>query len=707
MTNALFLLLSLLLMHSGINLSGIVVNNEGIPIDNVRVSVKGQNTKTYSDNKGAYSMSDPENQDSTILCFSAIGYEQTELVVKPGEVQRVTLTEESVNIEEVVVRSDRHGNINNYASQKVEINSFEVYTSPTAFGDMLGVLKIIPSAQSPGNDGRLYIRGGSSDESKTFVDGMMVYNPYTLSQKNVSVRGRFSPNMFQGIALQAGGYGSEYGQALSGLLSLNTKDKLDRQINLYLSSTGVDGAIVCSTKHSQVYMGLAYTDMQPYGRIFKDDYHWNKYYEDISGNFLGIFNLSKKLKVKTQFSFSKSSVDYAYRDIDSIIFNNDISETYVYGQTTWNYAISKNSKLFFGSNLTIDHFQGTDVNLQGDSVQTNVLFNHNKIFFEHKKGRFTYTVGIEAFHSKFDQNYVFVNTYDSDITDLLISNFYQVAFNPIDKTCLSLGLRAEHASYIDKYNLAPRLYASHKLNDNHILSFSAGTYFQNPGNDYLKLNKALDFIRSDNMTLTYAYAKSRSKIQVDTYYKQYRKLITYDEGTFFHTNLNNNGNGYAYGVDVFMKGNVSMLEYWLSYSYIDSKKLHQSFSQSRMPDLISGHLFKFDLKYWLSPIRSLLGAGYHIESGSYGDVMINGRRTLMKTPFRNSLVLNLSYLPFNNTIIHFSCQNVLGSNNIYGYTGSTYQNKYRAETTPSKRFFYLTLLLTFNASKINDQLNSL
>jgi len=708
MINVLIFTLSTLFIPNNVNQSGIIVDCNGKAIENVHVYTENNLTETFSDNKGSYSIKDAgEDSDSTILYFEAIGYEPVELKVKAGQIQKITLYEKAVNIDEVIVKSDRHGRISNYAAQKVEINPFEVYTSPTAFGDILGALKIIPGAQSPGNDGRLYVRGGNSEESKTFIDGMMIYNPYTLSQKNVSVRGRFSPNLFQGISLQSGGYGSEFGQALSGLLSLNTKDKLDSKIDINISSTGVEAAVVKLQQQSQISLGINYTNMRPYGQVFKDDYTWKKYYEDISGNFLGIFNLSKRLNAKTQLSFSKSLVDYGHRNIDSILFNNDISETYVWGQTTWHYDFSKNSRLFLGSNITIDQFKGTDVSIQGDSVETNVIFSHHKIFYELKKKKLTYTAGVEAFYSRFDQNYRFITDYSSDINDLVLSNFYQVTFFPIDRTCLTFGVRTEYASAIDKYNLAPRLYASHKFNDNHILSFSAGSYFQNPGNDYLKLDKKLSFIKSNNVTLTYAYAKNRSKFQVDSYYKQYVNLITYDDYGLFHTHLGNNGDGYAYGTDVFLKGFVDMLEYWVSYSYIDSERLQQSYSQRRMPDLISGHSFKFDLKYWLSPIRSLLGAGYHIESGTYGEVMINGHKTTMKTPFRNSLTLNLSYLPFNNTIIHFSCQNVLGSNNIYGYTGSAYLNKYKAETTPSKRFYYIALLLSFNASKINNQLNSL
>jgi hypothetical protein len=40
----------------------------------------------------------------------------------------------------------------------------------------------------------------------------------------MGVRTRFSSDLFDGIILQSGGYNAEFGQALSGIVNLNTKD---------------------------------------------------------------------------------------------------------------------------------------------------------------------------------------------------------------------------------------------------------------------------------------------------------------------------------------------------------------------------------------------------------------------------------------------------------------------------------------------------
>jgi len=707
MINMLHLLSLLLFVQNTASISGIVLDTKGNPIEAVLVTIKGTDTSAYTDSTGNYFINVPEDQENVAISFSAMGYGRIELSAKKDVKQKIILSEKAYNIGQVSVWSDRYGKIRDYEAQKININSFEVYTSPTAFGDMLGVLKIIPGTQSPENDGRLYVRGGASEESQVFVDEMMVYNPYTMSQKNVSVRSRFSPQLYQGVALQSGGYGCEYGQALSGVLSLNTKNDFDSKIDVSLTSAGISGIVSRSAEKSKVYVEMTYTDMGPYRQIFKDDYEWNRHYNSLSGNYFGAFNLSKKTEIKTQFSFSKSSVDYSYTNIDSLRFNNAFSENYFWGQATLNHRINNNSRLFIGSNFIMNKFGGTDVRFQGDSVETDVLSNHNKITFECRKDKFNYMVGLEAYYSKYDQNYIYRDTYSRGLDNLLMSGFYKLEYFPIENASVSFGLRAEYSSVIDKFNIAPRLYASYRFNVNHLLSFTAGTYYQNPSNDYLKFDRELGFTRSDNVTLSYAYAIKRSKWQVDAYYKRYKNLITYKEGDFYNVNFANDGYGYARGIDVFCKGYIKMLEYWVSYSYIDSRRKYQSYTVEKMPDLISNNLLKFDLKYWYGPVKSLFGIGYHIDSGSYSEFKINGVNKLMKTPLRNSLTLNVSYLPFKNTVIHLSCQNVFGSNNIYGYTGSAITNRYMPITSISRQFFYLGVFITFSDSKNKNQLKNL
>ena len=89
----------------------------------------------------------------------------------------------------------------------------------------MAAFQALPGTQTVGEDGRLYVRGGEADETQTFVDGIRVAQPYGSMVPNLPTRGRFSPNLFSGMSFSTGGYSAEYGEALSSVLLLNTKEE--------------------------------------------------------------------------------------------------------------------------------------------------------------------------------------------------------------------------------------------------------------------------------------------------------------------------------------------------------------------------------------------------------------------------------------------------------------------------------------------------
>ena len=80
--------------------------------------------------------------------------------------------------------------------------------------DIIAALQTLPGTQTVGESGRLFVRGGESDETQTFVDGIRVAQPYGATTQNIPTRGRFSPFLFSGISFSTGGYSAEYSEAL-------------------------------------------------------------------------------------------------------------------------------------------------------------------------------------------------------------------------------------------------------------------------------------------------------------------------------------------------------------------------------------------------------------------------------------------------------------------------------------------------------------
>ena len=105
----------------------------------------------------------------------------------------------------------------------------DIVTTAGAAGDFVAALQTLPGTTTVNEDGRLFVRGGDATETQVFIDGLRVFQPFNATANNIPTRGRFSPFLFKGITFSTGGYSAEYGQALSGVLLLNTTDLPDQE----------------------------------------------------------------------------------------------------------------------------------------------------------------------------------------------------------------------------------------------------------------------------------------------------------------------------------------------------------------------------------------------------------------------------------------------------------------------------------------------
>jgi hypothetical protein len=268
----------------------------------------------------------------------------------------------------------------------------------------------------------------------------------------------------------------------------------------------------------------------------------------------------------------------------------------------------------------------------------------------------------------------------------------------------SAGLRGEYSAYLKKANIAPRLYLAYQPVVGNIFSVALGDYFQLPSMDYLKMTDNLDFASVRKVSAAYNYVKKTGTFQLDAYYKKYRNLAVYSE----EQTINHSGNGYGYGADVFWRSNFKTLEYWATYSFNHTRKKFDYFPEAVAPPQVAAHSFNVTLKYWMSPLKSMLSACPYISSGSPHYSPVFPYKKLGVTPYHNRLDVSWSYLPKQWLIVHFGCQNVLGRKNIYGYEYSEINPGLRSEiTASSKRFVFAGVFITFSKTKELNQLKSL
>lgn len=251
------------------------------PIAGANVFVKGTTDGCLTDSLGHFSFSTLK-ADSAQLMVTCIGYDNAERDWQKGHKPlAIRLYERTTTIDEVIVTGStfQFGQANGVK----QLGALDVVLDGGSCGDIVAALQSLPGTQKVGEDGKLYVRGGSSEECQTYINGMHVLQPYSTTAPNSPSRGRFSPFLFKGISFSLGGYDAEYGQALSSVLPMETTDAPVSD-KLGVSASLIDWNIggTKATKQGCWSMNATYMDLGMYNRLFPDRWTWRKPYRQLS-----------------------------------------------------------------------------------------------------------------------------------------------------------------------------------------------------------------------------------------------------------------------------------------------------------------------------------------------------------------------------------------------------------------------------------------
>lgn len=136
------------------------------------------------------------------------------------------------------------------------------------------------------------------------------------------------------------------------------------------------------------------------------------------------------------------------------------------------------------------------------------------------------------------------------------------------------------------------------------------------------------------------------------------------------------GDGYATGLDIFWRDEktVKNLDYWISYSYLDTERQYLNFQETATPNFASSHNISAVGKYWVEDLKSQIGLTYNYTSGrTFTNPNLDGFLNDKTTSFQ-SLNLNWAYLIDQQKILFLSVTNVLGRENIFNYQYSSTPN---------------------------------
>jgi len=704
-----------LVCQSQTTISGKVTDTKGLPIPEANVYLEGTYDGATTDIEGMFSFT-TEETGSKVLVVSYISFETYTKIADVSAMNNLVIKlKEDVNALDAVVISA--GSFSAGDNSKISVlKPLDVVTTASALGDFVGALQTLPGTTTAAEDGRLFVRGGEAEETQIFIDGIRVFTPYQPTTNNIPTRGRYSPFLFDGITFSTGGYSAEYGQALSSVLLLNTIDEPDQEkTDIGIMSVGATLGNTQKWEKSSLSINTSYINLAPYIAVFKDRNDWETPFQGGSGEAVFRRKFDSGL-LKLYSAFDSGKFDLTQEDInfdEGIRFKLNNKNLYFNGSYTG--ILSDTWSIFGGLSYT---YAKTKIDVIEDNIDDTENSLHAKLKFKKRfSNRFKLSFGAEYFATDFTEDFSneFVPKTRYGFRNNLAALYSEADIFFSKKLALKAGLRSEYVEVLDDISLSPRLSLAYKTSEKSQISLAYGKFYQRPTNNILVFDQNADNQLTSHYILNYQFNKEGRIFRAEAYYKDYTNLVKYDsEFITPETNFNSNGSGYANGLDLFWRDSKSLknVDYWLSYSYLDTERDYRNFQETSQPNFANKHNVSVVGKLWLEKLKSQVGLSYAFASGR---TYTNPNRTGFlneKTKSYNSLSLNWAYLIDQQKILYFSINNALGFKNINGYQyadtpdlNGTFNR--RALRPAADQFFFVGFFWTISDDKKSNQLDNL
>ncbi|MCB8964444.1 MAG: TonB-dependent receptor [Bacteroidales bacterium] len=695
-------------VNAQVIVKGKITDKNGNPLVGANIIVKGNNDGVVTDSIGNYYLK--VNAANPTLIATYMGYinQETKVSTTKGQTEiNFKLKENANQIEGVVISAGTFETSDR--KRGVTLQPLDIVTTPSATGDIYGALTTLPGTAAIGEDGRLFVRGGDGYESKTFIDGLLSKKPYSSNVPDLPSRGRFSPFLFSGQTFSTGGYSAEYGQALSSALILNSNAlPRESQTDISIMSVGLGVSHTLRKEKSSISVGVDYTNLQPYSQLSPRRFEMNKYPESIGLTLVARQQVGDDgmLKFFNTYSGTRFGLEYPDLTVPGSMSNISIENKNNYSNLTYTDKLGKGWFLKSGVAMTIDqnnlNLDSYLVDESNKNVQAKITLKKN--FNENASVLF----GAEETYNYFNQDYNEVSTSfsnNSNFDDFETALYAEADYRPISKIALRAGIRGERSTLLNDNNLGTRFSATVKITNSSQLSLAYGNFYQTPEDDLLRFTHNLSFERANHYIANFQWEKSERLFRVEAYKKDYKNLVIYNPSEIWNgESYNNAGKGHSQGVDVFYRDRKTIrgLEFWISYSYVDSKRQYRYYPKMVTPSFAPTHSASFVAKKWIQSITTQFALSTTFSTGRPYNNPNSSEFMDGRAPYYQDISINCSHLRTffgKSTIIYASINNLLGRDNIYGYRYYSQPNAngvYEAFPlkSDSKRFYFLGIFIT-------------
>lgn len=713
-------------------IQGTVIEESGEPMLFANVQLQDTSVGAASDSDGFFLFSTTLTGPHTLQA-SMIGFEPAtqKLNLVPGDTLTVNLILKTtlISLDEAIVTANAYATGD---AETVTLQSLEVVTTPGAAADILLAIKTFPGVAMVDEGAGLFVRGGDVSETVLLLDQATVAHPYKYESPTGGVFGTIPPFLVGGTYFSSGGFSAKYGNALSGVLSMESQN-LPQQITyaanvgLAAASIGADVPVIPGKFGIRFSGNRSFTETMMKVNGFADEFSLTPRGTDI--NFSMIYKYSSTGSIKV----------FNYTNHDRVgVFVDEPSFDGVYQGETANWLHNVQWKELFGewfvsSSLSLNRYENHQqlggLDLKPGDTTTKFRTDAEREISE--KGSLYIGAEFERLQNRFEgdipsqDNVLDPNAEFETLSESYAGNrmgvYGEVALKLARRIAVRIGVRSDYFSLASSTTIDPRIslrYALGKATDfrlswglYHQVS-SAYSFNQATGNPALKPQRAQHFIAGLN------HEKGLLMARLEGYYKPYRRLVLEDD----QQNFSNAGSGEAYGVDAFLKYGSFLLTRangWISYSFLHSERVQPRYQGSSIVHQMGPS--PFDITHNLTIVAKMrliqflsVGMTYRYATGrpftpvvdaipdqsGYFYLPIEGNVGSERLPDFQRLDATLSYyLPFgsgHNATFYLAFSNLLNRINVLDYEYSRDFSTRTPRNSNYRRFVYFGVAINFN-----------
>jgi vitamin B12 transporter len=263
---------------------------------------------------------------------------------------------------------------------------------------------------------------------------------------------------------------------------------------------------------------------------------------------------------------------------------------------------------------------------------------------------------------------------------------------------------------------------AYKVGDGAQVSAAYGIFYQKPENTELVFTNNLGYTRATHYILTYQKTTNDRIFRAETFYKKYHDLVKIVPLSQTSGEYNNDGYGYAKGIEFFWrdKKTIKNFDYWISYSYLDTKRDYLNYPDLLRPNFAAKHTASLVTKRFFMDMKTGFNFTYSYATGRpYYNFVFDGAGNKTKiadqgtTKQFHNLGFSMNYVPSIGKqnakvfwVLVASVTNVLGYTPVYGYNYSYNGMNRQPITNPAKRFYFIGAFFSWGVDRTQDAINS-